>query len=208
MHTQDFLNRYPIISDQIKRPALEVVLGALEQVLIDDVGGDIAEFGCYIGTTGLFMRRLLEAYQQSGVRQLYAYDSFEGLPPKSRQDTSAAGVDFKGGELSVSKKQFLHEFHKANLRAPITHKAWFNQLQPHQLPERIAFAFLDGDFYDSIIDSLNLVWPRLSPGAVIAIDDYKRETLPGVERAVQDFFKGKAIKLSYSHNIAIIHSLK
>src|SRR5690349_9040266 len=100
MHTQDFLNRYPIISDQIKRPALEVVLGALEQVLKTHVDGDVVEFGCYIGTTSLFARRLLDVYGMSDKQLLYAYDSFAGLPPKSRQDTSAAGVDFKGGELA------------------------------------------------------------------------------------------------------------
>jgi O-methyltransferase len=204
MITDSLLNRYPIISDQIKRPALEAVLGSLEHVLQQGVEGDITEFGCYIGTTSLFARRLLDYYEQSDSRLFYAYDSFVGLPSKTSQDASAVGVDFKGGELAVSKKQFLHEFHKANLRPPITHKAWFNELRPDQLPDKIAFAFLDGDFYESIRDSLRLVWPRLSQGAIVAIDDYKRETLPGVERAVHEFTQGKSVAVSYSHNIGIL----
>lgn len=204
MYTRQLLDQYPIISDQIKRPALEIVLGSMEQAVQDGIEGDIVEFGCFIGTTSLFIRRLLDAYGQSDKRRFYAYDSFEGLPAKTSQDTSAAGVDFQAGALAVSKKQFLHEFHKANLKPPITHKAWFEELAPSQLPNQIAFAFLDGDFYDSILISLQSVWPRLLAGAMIAIDDYKRETLPGVERAVQKFIADKPIKLTYSHNIALL----
>lgn len=64
---------------------------------------------------------------------------------------------------------------------------------------------MDGDFYQSIIDSLRLVWPNMSEGGTILIDDYKRETLPGVERAIRDFFQGKQIKkLRAEHTIAII----
>jgi O-methyltransferase len=199
------LRGYPIISDQISRDALELVCSQLEATLAADIPGDVVEFGCYIGTTSLFLRRILDAQHQSAVRAFHAYDSFEGLPPKSQQDSNAAGVDFEAGKLYVSKKEFLQQFRAANLPPPIAHKAWFDQLQPTDVPQPIAFAFLDGDFYDSIISSLRLVWPRMSAGGKILIDDYQRPTLPGVERAVRDFLQGKTVKsLRASHNIAII----
>lgn len=195
--------RYPLISDQISRPALEVVLGELEHVLGRGVPGAIAEFGCYIGTTSLFIRRLLD--ERKDARQFHVYDSFEGLPPKTRQDQSAAGIDFKAGELMVSKKQFLEQFQRTHLQPPITHKAWFSDLTEKELPAEIAFAFLDGDFYESILASLGLVWPRLHEQGSIAIDDYQRETLPGVEQAVQEFFRSESVKITKAHNIAVIH---
>ncbi len=199
------LNQYPIISEQIKRPALHVVLGQLETVLAAGIEGDVVEFGCYIGTTSLFMRRLMDGYSQSDSRQLHVYDSFAGLPAKGPQDSSPAGVDFQAGELTVTKKQFIEQFQRANLQLPVIHKGWFDQLPAGAVPEHIAFAFLDGDFYSSIIDSLRLVWPQLQPGGVITIDDYKRETLPGVEQAVRDFLQGKTYRsLTYSHNIAVL----
>lgn len=204
MHYQELLKKYPIISDQIKAPAMGVVLRECEQTLRQDVTGDIVELGCYIGTTTLFLRRLLDHYRQSDKRQLYAYDSFEGLPPKHQADQSTAGDQFKAGELTVSKKQFLQQFQKAGLRPPITVKGWFNQLTPDQVPEQIAYAFLDGDFYESILDSLQLVWPKLSQGGRITIDDYGREALPGVERAVSRFFQGKAVNVHHEHHIAVI----
>ncbi len=200
------LGRYPIISDQIKRPALEVVLDQLDSVLQTDIPGDIVEFGCYIGTTSLFLRRLLDARRQGQHRQLHVYDSFEGLPPKTLTDASAAGVDFQAGELAVSKRQLLEQFQRARLKPPVVHKGWFDELPPEAVPDRIAYAFLDGDFYHSIIESLRLVWPRMQPGGVITIDDYKRETLPGVERAVRDFLQAKTYRsLTYAHNIAMLH---
>lgn len=195
-------NLYPIISDQISRPALEVVLKELERTLDNQTTGAIVELGCYIGTTSLFVRRVLN--ERHDDRPFHVYDSFEGLPPKSTQDSSAAGVDFKAGELSVSKKQFLEQFRRAHLETPIIHKGWFNELTDKDLPDTIAFAFLDGDFYDSILTSLRLVWPRLEDGGTITVDDYRRETLPGVERAILDFFQGKSYKLRYAHNIAVI----
>lgn len=207
LHARQLTKRYPIISDQINQPALQTVLAQLETVLDKGIEGDIAEFGCYVGTTSLFIRRLLDAYGQSGSRRFHAYDSFAGLPEKRRLDASAAGVDFTAGRLSVSKKQLLEQFQRARLRPPHVHKAWFSDLDDAAVPHQLAFAFLDGDFYDSILISLQLVWPRLSPGASLCIDDYQRETLPGVEAAVHDFFQGanqEEPRIHHEHNIAII----
>jgi O-methyltransferase len=196
---------YPIVSDQITREGVELVYNQLQHTLEQNIPGAVVEFGCYAGTTSLFIRRLLDGTGQSNVRLFHVYDSFEGLPPKSREDNNAAGVDFEAGKLYASKKDFIQQFKSANLGLPIIHKGWFNELSPNDVPAEIAFAFLDGDFYDSIISSLRLVWPRMAPGGRILVDDYRRETLPGVERAIRDFFQGKQVKnLRTAHNIAII----
>jgi O-methyltransferase len=198
------LAHFPIISDQISEAALAVILAELEQVLELNVPGDIAEFGCYVGTTSLFIRRLLNEFQQSDHRLFYVYDSFAGLPEKTAPDDSTTGIDFKGGALRASKKQLIQTFQKAHITPPIIHKAWFKDLQPIQVPGRLAFAFLDGDFYESINQSLHIVWPRLQSGGRLTIDDYQREALPGVTKAVNDFFASKPINLRYERNIAII----
>jgi O-methyltransferase len=195
----------PIISDQINREGLEVVISQLERILKKGVSGDIVEFGCYIGTTSLFIRRALDEQGRSADRAFHVYDSFQGLPEKSRQDSSPAGMAFEPGKLSVSKKEFLGQFHAANLQPPVVHKGWFNELTDQDVPDKIAFAFLDGDFYDSIISSLRLIWPHMAEHACIVIDDYNREALPGVDRAVHDFFQGKQIQnLRGAQNKAII----
>jgi len=207
MKYESFLAKYPLISNQVSRGEIAVILRELERVLPQNIPGNIVEFGCYIGTTSLFMRRLLDVYNQSSSREFHVYDSFEGLPLKVSADQNAAGIDFKAGELLVSKKQFLREFQRAKLAPPQTHKAWFNQLAEKEVPKDIAFAFLDGDFYDSILSSLKLVWPKLAENAVVLVHDYKRETLPGVERAIHDFMQDKQYHLQHEQNIAILRAL-
>ncbi len=195
---------HQIISEQVGEGELSIVWRELEKVLDQKIPGEVVEFGCYIGTTSLFIRRLLDEKSESEKRAFHVYDSFEGLPEKARQDESVAGDQFKAGELSVSKKEFLRHFRAANLRPPVVHKAWFNELTEDDVPEKIAFAFLDGDFYDSIMDALKLIWPRLAKGGVVLIDDYGREALPGAERAVRDFFGGQPPTVRVENNIAAI----
>ncbi|MEO6760895.1 MAG: TylF/MycF/NovP-related O-methyltransferase [Candidatus Saccharimonadales bacterium] len=201
MDVKKLVTSHPLISDQINKDQLLVILAELEKVLNQGVDGEIVEFGCYIGTTSLFIRRLLDERKDS--RQFHVYDSFEGLPPKSPQDSSAAGDQFRAGELAVSKKQFLREFYKVNLRPPIIHKGWFSDLTATDVPDKIAFAFLDGDFYESIRDSLKLVLPRIQKGGTIIIDDYAHEALPGAARAVHELLPNA--KVITIHNLGIVH---
>ena len=202
----ELLIRYPIISDQVSAEDIKLVLESLQTVLEHDVSGDIVEFGCYIGTTSLFIRRLLDRLSVADGRTFHVYDSFSGLPDKSIQDASITGSSCKSGELAVSKKQLVREFKRAGLRLPVIHKGWFAGLSAADVPPDIAFAFLDGDFYGSVLSSLKLVWPRISPGGMVLIDDYGREALPGVERAVRDFFGGRQPQLHVAHNIAVIRT--
>lgn len=196
------LAKYPVISNQVSKDQVRVILAELEKVAERATPGDVVEFGCYIGTTSLFIRRLLDVLAPSYHRDFYVYDSFEGLPEKSSADASRAGEQFTAGELAVSKKQFIREFQKAHLKPPIIHKGWFKDLNVNDVPEKIAFAFLDGDFYESIRDSLKLVLPRMQKGGVLIIDDYAREALPGAARAVHEHFSPDQIRTV--HNLGII----
>ena len=199
MNGSALLAKYPLVSDQVNKDQLAVILTELDKVL-PKLDGAVVEFGCYVGTTSLFIRRLLDA--RKDAREFHVYDSFEGLPPKTAQDESRAGDQFQAGELSVSKKQFMQQFQKAGIRPPIVHKGWFKDLGPADVPEQIAFAFLDGDFYESIRDSLKLVLPRMQAGGVIIIDDYAREALPGAAKATHELLGNRQIITS--HNLGIV----
>lgn len=199
MYAPELIHRYPLISDQVDTEQLVIILSELEKIL-PRINGAVVEFGCYIGTSSLFIRRLLDATHDA--REFHVYDSFEGLPPKTFADESRAGEQFQAGQLAVSKKHFIQEFKKAGLRPPIVHKGWFGKLTDSDLPGEISFAFLDGDFYESIRDSLRLVLPRLLPGGLIIVDDYAREALPGAARAVHERIRPEQVQTS--HNLGII----
>lgn len=194
------LQKYPLASNQVNKDQVRTILTELERVIDYGAEGDVVEFGCYIGTTSIFLQRLLLA--TSSNKTLHVYDSFEGLPPKTDKDASVAGDQFAAGELAVSKKQFVQTFAKAGVRQPIIHKSWFNELTQKDIPQNIAFAFLDGDFYSSIHDSLKLVLPRLTEGAVVVVDDYAREALPGVAKAVHELLPHKIVTVR--NNLGIL----
>jgi O-methyltransferase len=202
--TSDLITKHPLISDQVNKNQVGVILSELEKVLKKNTNGSIVEFGCYIGTTSLFIRRLLDEKGLSESIDFHVYDSFEGLPEKTAADGSRAGEQFRAGELAVSKKAFIREFQKARLKPPIIHKGWFSNLKQTDIPEKIAFAFLDGDFYESIRDSLRLVLPRMQQGGVIIIDDYAREALPGAAKAVHEHFSPDQIRTAYNLGVILL----
>lgn len=189
-----------LLSDQVDASEIEILLRELEVVLSNELVGNVVELGCYVGTTSISLARALATTD----KKLYLYDSFEGLPEKSREDTSPAGEQFKKGELLATKAELIRNFKKANVPMPIVKKAWFKDLAEKDLPDEICFAFLDGDYYESILTSLKLVWPRLSSGAVIIVDDYANEALPGAAKAVDQWLKAHKASIRVEHSLAII----
>lgn len=197
------LQRFQLISDQVSKQEVRIILRELQSVLDAKTHGDVVEMGCYVGTTSLFISRLLKAggYQCS----FHVYDSFQGLPEKSHRDNSPAGEQFRTGELAASKQQFIKEYKKAGLPLPHLHKAWFYELSQQDMPQAIAFAFLDGDYYESIRDSLSLVTPALSEGARIIVDDYGSSALPGAAIAVDEWLKRyPSAQLRVEQTLAVI----
>lgn len=191
-----------LLSDQVDAREVEVVSRELNNVLQKGVDGDVVELGCYVGTTSVF---LAERLKTTG-RTLYLYDSFEGLPPKTQQDESPAGLQFKTGELLATKKQLIKNLKQANVPMPVIKKGWFSDLTATDMPQKICFAFLDGDYYHSVRDSLMLIWNQLAPHATIVVDDYANEALPGAAKAVDEWLKTHQGTLKVEHSLAIIHT--
>jgi O-methyltransferase len=169
-------------TDQLYPAEIAVLTMTLEKLVQQGIEGDVVELGCYEGGSAVAMQEVLKRYDYP--KQLWLYDSFEGLPKKSTEDESEAGKQFAVGSLKASKSRLERHFHKRDLDLPEIRKAWFWELDVDDLPEQIAFAFLDGDYYESIMDSLKLVWDRMADGGLVAIDDYDNHALAGVKKAV------------------------
>lgn len=190
---------YTLLSDQVNEREIAIILRELATLLSKGIPGDIVEFGCYVGTTSVF---LAEKLQNTG-RQLWLYDSFEGLPEKTAEDASAAGEQFKAGELNASRKQLEHNLRKFDRSQYRIKKAWFSELTEKDIPDRIALAFLDGDYYQSIVDPLKLIWDHMAPGGVVIIDDYDNQALPGAAKAAHDWARTHNLTLRHEHGLAL-----
>ena len=82
-------------------------------------------------------------------------------------------------------------------------KAWFSDLTEKDIPDKIAFAFLDGDYYESIVTPLRLIWDNVTPGGIIVIDDYDNQALPGAARAVHEWVDTHDLQLRHEHGLAL-----
>ena len=174
---------------QVSSVETAILISLLQQVLAKNIAGDVVELGCYKGNTSVLFQREL----QKTDKTLWLYDSFAGLPEKTREDSSAAGDQFKSGELFVAKREVIEKFKRQNLPLPKIKKAFFEDLDPtNDLPEKICFAFLDGDLYTSIKTSLSLIESKMQPGSIIVVHDYNNPELPGSARAVDEWLKNNS----------------
>ena len=188
----------PWKNDQVSELETKKIIEIAQKCL--DFEGDFVELGCYKGDTSLLIAEIL----RDTDKKLWLYDSFEGLPEKSREDESEIGRDFKKGELLVTKREVKERFLRAGLKVPVIKKAWFADLTEVNLPEKIALAFLDGDLYESIKVSLKLVENKMSKGGVILVHDYVNSALPGVATAVDEWVKQRNKKIKIYQSMAVI----
>lgn len=178
----------------------------IDQVLAYNIEGDVVEVGCNDGKSACLFQTYLQHYDLK--KSLHVYDSFVGLPTPSYKDE----FHYSTGDMAASVEQLVENFHSLGLNVPNIYPGWFKDTLPKMLPDKICFAHLDGDFYESILESLIYVYPRLTMGAVCLIDDYadpvihkSSNKLPGVKKACDKFFENKKESVSilyagyYSH---------
>ncbi len=148
------------------------------------VPGALVECGVWKGGSAVVMG--LAARGADPVRPLHLFDSFEGLPEPDARDGAAAAAytDVKaGGRLvSTAKCEASLDYVKATLfeqagLSPadvVFHQGWFQDTVPAQAGGvgAISVLRLDGDWYASTKICLEHLYPQLSPGGVLILDDY------------------------------------
>ena len=185
------LEKYPLENERMmSRGQIAHILKHLGIVLEEKIEGEVVELGCHAGTTSLFIRRMLNEYRSG--KTFHVYDSWQGLPQKSNED--GAG-DIKPGDCSASKEAFIGNFKKWNLELPEIHSGWFRDIADNEYPDKICFAYFDGDLYHSILDSFNKVYFKLSKKARLLVDDYDHPKFRGCQRACLDFLQDKPEKI-------------
>jgi hypothetical protein len=66
-------------------------------------------------------------------------------------------------------------------------KGWFKDTLPSAAISQLAIMRLDGDYYESTQDALIHLYPKLSPGGYVIIDDYNEDIWTYCRRAVDDY---------------------
>lgn len=147
----------------------------VETTIQDGVPGDYIETGVWRGGACILMRGILAA-QGIRDRRVFVADSFRGLPPpdSSRYPTDAGADLHTYSCLAVSRDQVRANFERFGLLDEQVEflAGWFKDTLPAAPIEKLAVARLDGDLYESTMDALVHLYPRLSPGGFLIVDDY------------------------------------
>jgi O-methyltransferase len=166
----------------------------IQTVLADDVPGDLIEAGVWRGGAAIFMRGLLDLY--GSERLVWAADSFAGLPepdPVAYPADDGDGhheIDYLAVPLEDVRRNFSrYDIPTAGVRFV---EGWFRDTLPTLGDKQWSLVRLDGDMYESTMVGLEHLYPGLSPGGFIVVDDYG--AVAGCKRAVDDFRYRNAIQ--------------
>ncbi len=189
---------------------------------LEDAGidGDIVECGVWRGGSMMVAALTLAAFGNTN-RNLYLFDTFEGLPrPQEDKDIDIWGNRAIDGWLPHrvgEEKSHWAEAGEAEVRAnlhstgyPATRihfvKGMVERTIPDAAPHRIALLRLDTDWYASTKHELEHLFDRISPSGVLIIDDYGH--FAGARSAVDEFISSRRIpillnRIDYTGRIGI-----
>jgi O-methyltransferase len=116
-------------------------------------------------------------------------DSFSGMLPPDRAKYPADAWDLhhRFNTLAVSREQVESNFEKYGLLDEQVRflEGWFKDTLPGAPIDKLAVARLDGDMYESTMDGLTSLYPKLSIGGYLIVDDYG--AVPACAKAVEDY---------------------
>jgi O-methyltransferase len=169
----------------------------VETIVRDSIAGDLIETGAWRGGSSILMRATLDSFGAVD-RTVWVADSFQGFPePEATPDPPDAGSAY-AGSLAPYFAAFdylavqLEEVQEAFARLGYLHgvrfvPGFFEQTLPGLTggERRWSVIRLDGDTYDVTVLALRCLYPRLSPGGYLIVDDYF--DIDECRQAVDDF---------------------
>ncbi len=162
---------------------LDNIQTCVTDVLEDNIPGDLIEAGVWRGGAAILMRAVLTAHGASD-RNVWLADSFKGLPaPDLVRYPADEGLDFSGNPvLAVGVEQVKANFARYDLLDDHVRflVGWFKDTLPAAPIEQLAVIRLDGDLYESTIDAITALYPKLAVGGYLIVDDYNA---PGWDKA-------------------------
>ena len=176
---------WPLVGfSMIGRKRLDNLQACDETVIRDGVPGDLIETGVWRGGAVMLMKAILKAHGVTD-RTLWIADSFAGLP---KPDSESDGTDYSENKfLAVSRQRVQANFERFGLMDDRVKflEGWFCDTLPTAPIEKLAILRLDGDLYSSTMDALVSLYPKVSKGGFVIVDDF--HGWPGCKRAIQEY---------------------
>lgn len=196
-----------VIAKSISMQSIErlwSVVSAVKYVCANNIPGDFVECGVFLGGSGVAIGRTLDKYFPEQNRRILLFDTYEGMVEPGEFDYKANSDIHSSSFLSSNTK----EDGKFNVWAYASEESVKHNLETLQnYPmdnfnlvkgdvartlvqndiKSVAFLRLDTDWYDSTKIELEVLWPKLSMGGVLIVDDVGHWA--GARKAFEDFFQ-------------------
>jgi hypothetical protein len=158
---------------------------------LSNLDGDVIEVGCWKGGCSKIIR------DNSQFGELFAFDTFSGLPALGDEDNRhALGEGFYSDAIYEDVKEYLGGEGVQVVRGK------FPDSKPKGFGKRkLKFAHIDVNLYEYTLKSLKVLYQMMLPGGVIVLDDYKKDSCRGVEKAVEAFARNKKIVMFQPYGI-------
>lgn len=201
---------------------LNALIEAVEYIIRNKIPGSIVECGVYKGGSVMAIMKTLLKLKNS-EKEIYLFDTFEGMPKPSALDIDYMGKlasdKFKKTMMSDNSSNWdnaaLEEVQKSVFKIGYDKtKCYFikgiiEDTIPDKAPDIISLLRLDTDWYQSTLHELRHLFPRLSEGGVLIIDDYGH--WKGAKKAVDEYFSQNSIpillnRIDYTGRIGIKHT--
>jgi O-methyltransferase len=147
-----------------------------------NVVGEFWECGVYKGGTALMLAKVVSAAKGKKLR---LFDTFEGMPATDQSKDYHHEGDFSDNSLAEVRQrvgfEYNVEFHPGFIPKTFSDLGFTD----------IAFAHVDVDIYQSVLDCCEFIYPRLSAGGILVFDDYGFPSCPGARSAVDKYFLDK-----------------
>ncbi|MBL7497705.1 class I SAM-dependent methyltransferase [Frankia sp. CNm7] len=161
------------------------LIQSVRYVVNNAIPGDIAECGVWAGGSMMAAARTLLQLGDTS-RHLYLFDTFEGTTPPTNADISPDGQtaehllansdpdDPMSAWSIVPMEQVGENVAKIGYPEDKIHfvRGMVEETVPEQAPDRLALLRLDTDWYESTRHEMEHLFPRISPGGVLIVDDY------------------------------------
>ena len=201
-------------------PSQWSLLQSIKHVIRNNVEGSFVECGIFRGGNIILMSKLLEEHKVE--KNIFAYDTFEGMPLPGKDDLDLRGnssidkfLELKNSEKEGSQwcycniKDVKNNIKKFNINYLkninfIKGRVEETLLDIKNLPKKISLLRLDTDFYSSTKIELNILFPLLEKNGILIVDDYGH--FKGAKKSVDEFFNEKKVwlhRVDYSTRLLI-----
>lgn len=196
--TYDYENCFYLTCDSQRIGKLIAQYELFKRVI--NVPGDIVECGVFKGASLLRFAMFRNLFEKKFEKKIFGFDSFAEFPQTEFVPDIEMRINFveECGKQSIGAAQLMEVLEHKKCSGNVELVAGdITQTIPEFIQSnpglKISLLNLDVDIYEPTVTILEHLYPRISPGGILILDDY--DVFHGETKAVDEYFSGKKIEI-------------